>query len=245
MSYHSVIETNTNHAPNQPLNNDSNPDMIPHKQIISNTDKCSVCRHAKKFDIIHKKILNLNDSAILSFSLNSNNSKALNRNVSNEVNYIKENCSNLPMDNQEYYYCYSTMLTPEMTNCSNFGESACSRENLDSNKQVDMRRTRNKLRKAKQTRNQNCCLSCFFCCSNQMATTKICIFMNIINTKIKNFVDGNFFQRAILFSILINTFCMGIEHHQQVKFFLESHEILRKILENFFKIFFLKQYIFD
>lgn len=220
LSHHSALESSSNQVLNQSFDIDSNSDMIPEKQIVSAGEKCPVCRQTKKFDIIHKKTLNLNDSAILSFSINSNNSKALNRSAHNEVKYFKENCSNLPMDNQEYFYCYSTILTPQILTNSNLSDSGCLRENVepDANRQIDgtERRTRNKLRKAKQTKNQNCCLSCFCCCSNLLAKTKLCIFMNIINTKVKNLVDGNFFQRAILFSILINTFCMGIEHHQQV-----------------------------
>ena len=41
---------------------------------------------------------------------------------------------------------------------------------------------------------------------------------------LENFVDHNIFQRSILFCILTNTFCMGIEFHSQP-------EILTKIVE--------------
>lgn len=222
--YHSGQNFNSNQNLDENCNINSYANMITDKPESPNAEKCSICKHSKKFDIIHKKMLNLNDSAILSFSINSNNSKALNRNASNEVKYFKENCSNLLMDNQEYFYCYSTILNPDLGKDSNIGDSECLKENHESskNKQVDetTRKSRNKLRKAKQTRNQNCFLSCFCCCPSRLVNTKVCIFLNMINRNIKNFVDGNFFQRTILFSILINTFCMGIEHHQQVSFFL-------------------------
>ena len=83
------------------------------------------------------------------------------------------------------------------------------------------RRTKNKLRKARQKKNTNCCLTCCCCCcSEKLAKTKCCLFVNILNKKLKNFVDGKFFTRTILFAILINTFCMGIEHHEQVRKFI-------------------------
>ena len=41
---------------------------------------------------------------------------------------------------------------------------------------------------------------------------------------LENFVDHNFFQRTILFCILTNTFCMGIEFHSQP-------ELLTKVVE--------------
>ena len=41
---------------------------------------------------------------------------------------------------------------------------------------------------------------------------------------LENFVDHNIFQRTILFCILTNTFCMGIEFHSQP-------ELLTKVVE--------------
>ena len=42
------------------------------------------------------------------------------------------------------------------------------------------------------------------------------------------FVDHNVFQRFILFCILINTFSMGIEYHEQVSQSLDHHEERRE-----------------
>ncbi|CAF0940376.1 unnamed protein product, partial [Brachionus calyciflorus] len=217
--------------------NDSNTDTIPNNQISimksKNVDeRCSQCNHSKKFDINHKKVLNLDDSAILSFSITSANSNTLNRNVNklknnSDLQYFKDNASKHPIDNQEYFYCYSANQSMMFDINSNFDELSYLKENnnnvdlgdaytrnLDS-KTITDRKNRNKLRKAKQTKNTNCCLSCCFCCSRKLSNTRICLFINIINKKLKSFVDGKLFQRTILFSILINTFCMGIEHHEQ------------------------------
>jgi len=38
-----------------------------------------------------------------------------------------------------------------------------------------------------------------------------------LRSKVKQLVDSEYFQRGILFAILVNTLSMGIEYHNQVK----------------------------
>jgi hypothetical protein len=45
--------------------------------------------------------------------------------------------------------------------------------------------------------------------------TRCCAFIGGLQKCLKCFVDSKFFQRGILFAILINTLSMGIEHHEQ------------------------------
>jgi hypothetical protein len=71
-------------------------------------------------------------------------------------------------------------------------------------------------RRSIQTHTQICCYTCCFCCSRKLEKTKCCMFLDKCNKLLRRFVDCSFFQRTILCAILINTICMGIEHHQQV-----------------------------
>ena len=38
-----------------------------------------------------------------------------------------------------------------------------------------------------------------------------------MRSKVKQLVDSEYFQRGILFAILVNTLSMGIEYHNQVQ----------------------------
>lgn len=64
-----------------------------------------------------------------------------------------------------------------------------------------------------------CCCCCCCCClplKYRTTENRFCLALNSMQSKLKTFVDGKMFQRAILFAILINTLSMGIEHHEQV-----------------------------
>jgi hypothetical protein len=73
-------------------------------------------------------------------------------------------------------------------------------------------------RRSGQTHKQICCYMCCFCCARRLEKTWPCIVLDRANKMLRQFVDSSFFQRLILCGILINTICMGIEHHQQVNF---------------------------
>jgi len=51
-----------------------------------------------------------------------------------------------------------------------------------------------------------------------------------LRLKVKQLVDSEYFQRGILFAILINTLSMGIEYHNQVKHCLMSCFLQRFVL---------------
>ena len=53
---------------------------------------------------------------------------------------------------------------------------------------------------------------------------------------LEGFVDHNIFQRAILFCILTNTFCMGIEFHQQPEALTKIVEISNLVFSCIFAI---------
>ena len=64
-----------------------------------------------------------------------------------------------------------------------------------------------------------CCCCCCCCClplKYRTTENRFCLALNAMQSRLKTFVDGKMFQRAILFAILINTLSMGIEHHEQV-----------------------------
>jgi hypothetical protein len=62
-----------------------------------------------------------------------------------------------------------------------------------------------------------CCCCCLPCGLKKMCqTSRFCLLCDSSQEKLKAFVDGRLFQRAILFAILINTLSMGVEHHLQV-----------------------------
>jgi len=42
-----------------------------------------------------------------------------------------------------------------------------------------------------------------------------------MRSKVKQLVDSEYFQRGILFAILVNTLSMGIEYHNQVQWLIE------------------------
>ena len=75
-------------------------------------------------------------------------------------------------------------------------------------------------------KNLNTCSFCCCCCccclpcglKKFFQKSKFCLLCDSTQEKLKIFVDGRFFQRAILFAILINTLSMGVEHHLQVNF---------------------------
>ena len=73
-------------------------------------------------------------------------------------------------------------------------------------------------------KNVNVCSYCCCCCCcclpfdlrSVCKKSRFCLLCDSLQEKLKSFVDGRFFQRAILFAILINTLSMGVEHHLQV-----------------------------
>ena len=76
------------------------------------------------------------------------------------------------------------------------------------------------------------CCCCFCCClpnclRSYVKKSRFCVLLDSLQERLKKFVDGRLFQRAILFAILINTLSMGVEHHLQVLYF--SLAILNRI----------------
>ena len=61
-------------------------------------------------------------------------------------------------------------------------------------------------------------------------------FLTSVQVYIEAFVDHNAFQRFILFCILINTFSMGIEYHDQPDWLTKTVEISNLVFSIIFAI---------
>jgi hypothetical protein len=82
---------------------------------------------------------------------------------------------------------------------------------------------RSKRSKHKRPVSNHCfCLSCFCCCFKwlpcykQFESSRMHELLLKGQKRLQVFVESKFFQRGILFAILINTLSMGVEHHEQV-----------------------------
>lgn len=169
---------------------------------------CGRChdQHMRVFRRVPKRAdgLNLNDSAIMSASVGgaAATSSQLVATAANAEDYV--------------FYCYSTAAE------QNGGDEEVGREEETARREAEKRRRRRKREAAAAGRDEDvssediCCYCCCFCCAKKLSDSRVCRVLHVARIYLQKFVDGQFFQRTILFAILINTLSMGIEHHQQV-----------------------------
>lgn len=178
----------TPEASSSPHNNE-NPDSYTTENECEGGNGPKIVQRAP---INQQRTLNLNDSAIMSASVGG--PKQLANTPSNAEDYV--------------YYCYSAT-------------GAAGGEEVLDETETHMRSKslleQHAKRKSERSGGKICCFCCCFCCAKQLASTHLCRFLTSFQRRLRDFVDGKFFQRTILFAILINTLSMGIEHHQQVK----------------------------
>lgn len=170
--------------------NNENPDSYTTENECEGGNAPKIVQRAP---INQQRTLNLNDSAIMSASVGG--PKQLANTPSNAEDYV--------------YYCYSA------TGAAG-GEEAID-ESETHMRPKSLLEQHAKRKSERSSGGKICCFCCCFCCAKRLASTRLCRFLTSFQRRLRDFVDGKFFQRTILFAILINTLSMGIEHHQQVK----------------------------
>ncbi len=82
--------------------------------------------------------------------------------------------------------------------------------------------TRNKSRAKKSkplsARNTTSLKLFCFCCFKRISRSRPFIVVFDFRDRLHKFVVGNIFSQIILLAILVNSFLMAVEHHQQVKY---------------------------
>ncbi len=71
-------------------------------------------------------------------------------------------------------------------------------------------------------------------CQNCLGCVGVCCAK--FRQHLETFVDHNGFQRFILFCILINTFSMGIEYHEQPELLTRTVEISNLVFSSIFAV---------
>jgi hypothetical protein len=212
----------------------------------SDMETCAFCKKAKsrKLMCANRRMLNLDDSAIFSSSIGSsmsnskanknNNKKAVEDNEDSFYCYSTDNRNdnlrgmpprenlNDDVDDDDDDEVVKQLYDTDMAESSDNNNT--NEDTGDENRELKRRSARKKERRAaaaamrKDSGNSNdiCCYCCCFCCAKQLSDSRFCKCVKYCKDKLKRFVDSKFYQRTILFAILINTLSMGIEHHKQV-----------------------------